>query len=159
MTDIIYCFWCMPFFKSFCILSFSSTCKFTFTTFSLNEQVHDATVLGLTPGDEIQVKYFGSDPVSGQIRLSRRILLSPALPLFKSWWCRISSLTNAFLTQPESWYSQIRGRTIERARTPQVLDRLDNFLHSILTELLHQAQFAVLHQVRLYWPVRENWPF
>ncbi|XP_056021398.1 polyribonucleotide nucleotidyltransferase 1, mitochondrial-like isoform X2 [Ostrea edulis] len=47
-------------------------------------KVHDATVLGLTPGDEIQVKYFGSDPVSGQIRLSRRILLSPALPLFKS---------------------------------------------------------------------------
>ncbi|XP_062588691.1 polyribonucleotide nucleotidyltransferase 1, mitochondrial-like [Saccostrea cucullata] len=46
--------------------------------------VQDATVLGFKPGDEIQVKYFGNDPVSGGIRLSRRVLLSPALPAFKS---------------------------------------------------------------------------
>jgi len=30
----------------------------------------------LNVGDELQVKYFGRDPVSGTMRLSRKILLS-----------------------------------------------------------------------------------
>ncbi|CAF3059107.1 unnamed protein product, partial [Rotaria sp. Silwood2] len=34
------------------------------------------TALGLNVGDELQVKYFGRDPVSGTMRLSRKILLS-----------------------------------------------------------------------------------
>lgn len=36
--------------------------------------VHHPSVLNLNIGDEIQVKYFGRDPVSGQMRVSRRIL-------------------------------------------------------------------------------------
>ncbi|OWR55806.1 polyribonucleotide nucleotidyltransferase [Danaus plexippus plexippus] len=35
------------------------------------------SALGLTVGSEIQVKYFGRDPVSGQMRLSRKVLTSP----------------------------------------------------------------------------------
>lgn len=48
------------------------------------EQVEDARLLGFKPGDEIQVKYFGNDPTSGQVRLSRRLLLSPSVSAFKS---------------------------------------------------------------------------
>jgi hypothetical protein len=32
--------------------------------------------LGLNVGDDLQVKYFGRDPVTGTMRLSRKILLS-----------------------------------------------------------------------------------
>lgn len=46
--------------------------------------VEDARLLGFKPGDEIQVKYFGNDPTSGQVRLSRRLLLSPSVSAFKS---------------------------------------------------------------------------
>nr|XP_022335129.1 polyribonucleotide nucleotidyltransferase 1, mitochondrial-like [Crassostrea virginica] len=45
--------------------------------------VQDARVLGFKPGDEIQVKYFGNDPISGQVRLSRRLLLTPASQAFQ----------------------------------------------------------------------------
>lgn len=34
--------------------------------------------LGLEVGQEISVKYFGPDPVSGRIRLSRKVLQSPS---------------------------------------------------------------------------------
>lgn len=37
-------------------------------------KIQHPSVLNLNIGDEIQVKYFGRDPVSGQIRVSRRIL-------------------------------------------------------------------------------------
>uniref|UniRef100_K1R5C2 polyribonucleotide nucleotidyltransferase n=1 Tax=Magallana gigas TaxID=29159 RepID=K1R5C2_MAGGI len=47
-------------------------------------EVEDARLLGFKPGDEIQVKYFGNDPTSGQVRLSRRLLLSPSVSAFKS---------------------------------------------------------------------------
>ncbi|XP_078034331.1 polyribonucleotide nucleotidyltransferase 1 [Augochlora pura] len=40
-------------------------------------KVHHPSVLGLEVGQEIQVKYFGRDPVSGQIRLSRKVLQAP----------------------------------------------------------------------------------
>ena len=53
-------------------------------------QVQDARVLGFKPGDEIQVKYFGNDPISGQVRLSRRLLLTPASQAFQ-WWGHVSS--------------------------------------------------------------------
>ncbi|CAK9822746.1 Polyribonucleotide nucleotidyltransferase 1, mitochondrial [Anthophora retusa] len=39
--------------------------------------VHHPSVLGLNVGDEIQVKYFGRDPVNGRIRLSRKVLQDP----------------------------------------------------------------------------------
>ncbi|XP_076283804.1 polyribonucleotide nucleotidyltransferase 1 [Lasioglossum baleicum] len=40
-------------------------------------RVHHPSVLGFQVGHEIQVKYFGRDPVSGQIRLSRKVLQEP----------------------------------------------------------------------------------
>jgi len=40
-------------------------------------KIHHASALGLEVGQEIQVKYFGRDPVSGQIRISRKVLQTP----------------------------------------------------------------------------------
>ncbi|KAH9642991.1 hypothetical protein HF086_013552 [Spodoptera exigua] len=40
-------------------------------------EIMHPSVLGLDVGSEIQVKYFGRDPVSGQVRLSRKVLSSP----------------------------------------------------------------------------------
>ena len=39
-------------------------------------QVHHPEVLGFKVGDEISVKYLGRDPVTGQVRLSRKVLQS-----------------------------------------------------------------------------------
>ncbi|BET03201.1 polyribonucleotide nucleotidyltransferase [Nesidiocoris tenuis] len=41
-------------------------------------KVSDARVLNLEVGQEMQVKYFGLDPVSGQMRLSRKVLQGPS---------------------------------------------------------------------------------
>ncbi|KAM0728110.1 Polyribonucleotide nucleotidyltransferase 1, mitochondrial [Formica fusca] len=40
-------------------------------------KIHHPSALGLEVGQEIQVKYFGRDPVSGQIRISRKVLQEP----------------------------------------------------------------------------------
>ncbi|XP_053985161.1 polyribonucleotide nucleotidyltransferase 1, mitochondrial [Hylaeus volcanicus] len=40
-------------------------------------KIHHPSALGLTVGQEIEVKYFGRDPVNGQIRLSRKVLQEP----------------------------------------------------------------------------------
>ncbi|KYN08710.1 Polyribonucleotide nucleotidyltransferase 1, mitochondrial [Cyphomyrmex costatus] len=40
-------------------------------------KIHHPSALGLEVGQEIQVKYFGRDPVSGQIRISRKVLQVP----------------------------------------------------------------------------------
>ncbi|XP_038206983.1 polyribonucleotide nucleotidyltransferase 1, mitochondrial isoform X2 [Zerene cesonia] len=45
-----------------------------------HRKIMHPSVLGLDVGSEIQVKYFGRDPVSGQIRLSRKVLSSPPPP-------------------------------------------------------------------------------
>ena len=37
-------------------------------------QIADARVLGFKVGETIHVKYFGGDPVSGEVRLSRKVL-------------------------------------------------------------------------------------
>lgn len=42
-----------------------------------NRKVQHPSVLGFDVGDEIQVKYFGRDPVSGHVRLSRKVLQHP----------------------------------------------------------------------------------
>ncbi|XP_065563660.1 polyribonucleotide nucleotidyltransferase 1, mitochondrial-like isoform X2 [Artemia franciscana] len=47
-------------------------------------QVHHPSALGLDAGKEITVKYFGRDPVSGKMRLSRKVLLGTASPVAKS---------------------------------------------------------------------------
>ncbi|KAL1129581.1 hypothetical protein AAG570_012526 [Ranatra chinensis] len=39
-------------------------------------KINDPRALGFEVGQEIQVKYFGLDPVSGQMRLSRKVLMS-----------------------------------------------------------------------------------
>lgn len=41
-------------------------------------KINHPSALGLEVGQEISVKYFGRDPVSGHVRLSRKVLQSPA---------------------------------------------------------------------------------
>ncbi|ESN93677.1 hypothetical protein HELRODRAFT_115530 [Helobdella robusta] len=48
-----------------------------------SKKVDHPSILGLEVGKEIQVKYFGRDPVSGRIRLSRKVLLSPITEIKK----------------------------------------------------------------------------
>lgn len=40
-------------------------------------KIHHPSALGLEIGQELQVKYFGRDPVSGQVRISRKVLQEP----------------------------------------------------------------------------------
>lgn len=47
-------------------------------------KVAHASALGLQVGQEISVKYFGRDPVSGLMRLSRKVLQSPATARVKN---------------------------------------------------------------------------
>lgn len=42
------------------------------------------SAIGLTIGQEIQIKYFGRDPVSGFMRLSRKVLQGPATSVVRS---------------------------------------------------------------------------
>ena len=46
-------------------------------------KVAHPSALGLAVGQEISVKYFGRDPVSGRMRLSRKVLQSPASAVVK----------------------------------------------------------------------------
>ncbi|KAK0098186.1 hypothetical protein PV326_010620 [Microctonus aethiopoides] len=43
------------------------------------------SALGINVGDELKVKYFGRDPVSGTMRLSRRVLQSTGAPVVKNF--------------------------------------------------------------------------
>jgi polyribonucleotide nucleotidyltransferase len=47
-------------------------------------KVAHPSALGLTVGQEIPVKYFGRDPVSGLMRLSRKVLQSPASAIVRN---------------------------------------------------------------------------
>ncbi|XP_065218144.1 polyribonucleotide nucleotidyltransferase 1, mitochondrial [Planococcus citri] len=47
-------------------------------------KINHPSVLGIKVGDEIQVKYFGRDPVSGVMRLSRKVLQGPASSVIRS---------------------------------------------------------------------------
>ncbi|XP_017288428.1 polyribonucleotide nucleotidyltransferase 1, mitochondrial [Kryptolebias marmoratus] len=49
-----------------------------------HKRIQHPTALGLEVGQEIQVKYFGRDPTDGRMRLSRKVLLSPAATLVKT---------------------------------------------------------------------------
>ncbi|OQR67607.1 polyribonucleotide nucleotidyltransferase 1 [Tropilaelaps mercedesae] len=55
----------------------------TFDVFAPN-QVSHPSVLNLEKGQEIQVKYYGRDPVSGQMRLSRKVLQAPPSSIMKN---------------------------------------------------------------------------
>ncbi|XP_054584145.1 polyribonucleotide nucleotidyltransferase 1, mitochondrial isoform X2 [Eptesicus fuscus] len=47
-------------------------------------KIQHPTALGLEVGQEIQVKYFGRDPADGRMRLSRKVLQSPATTVVKT---------------------------------------------------------------------------
>ncbi|KAM6221166.1 polyribonucleotide nucleotidyltransferase 1, mitochondrial [Rhynchocyon petersi] len=47
-------------------------------------KIRHPTALGLEVGQEIQVKYFGRDPADGRMRLSRKVLQSPATSVVKT---------------------------------------------------------------------------
>jgi polyribonucleotide nucleotidyltransferase len=48
-------------------------------------QVNHPSALGLEVGDELQVKYFGRDPVSGLMRLSRKVLQGPVSAVIRNF--------------------------------------------------------------------------
>ncbi|XP_062427756.1 polyribonucleotide nucleotidyltransferase 1, mitochondrial isoform X1 [Rhea pennata] len=47
-------------------------------------KIKHPSALGLEVGQEIQVKYFGRDPTDGRMRLSRKVLQSPATTVLKT---------------------------------------------------------------------------
>uniref|UniRef100_A0A8C3SHV6 polyribonucleotide nucleotidyltransferase n=1 Tax=Chelydra serpentina TaxID=8475 RepID=A0A8C3SHV6_CHESE len=47
-------------------------------------KIKHPSALGLDVGQEIQVKYFGRDPTDGRMRLSRKVLQSPATTVIKT---------------------------------------------------------------------------
>uniref|UniRef100_A0A7N8WW24 polyribonucleotide nucleotidyltransferase n=1 Tax=Mastacembelus armatus TaxID=205130 RepID=A0A7N8WW24_9TELE len=49
-----------------------------------NKRIKHPTALGLEVGQQIQVKYFGRDPTDGRMRLSRKVLQSPATTVVKT---------------------------------------------------------------------------
>ncbi|CAL8257857.1 unnamed protein product [Arctogadus glacialis] len=48
-----------------------------------HKRIKHPSALGLEVGQQIQVKYFGRDPTDGRMRLSRKVLQSPAASLVK----------------------------------------------------------------------------
>lgn len=61
-------------------------------------KVAHASALGFNVGQEISVKYFGRDPVSGLMRLSRKVLQSPATARVRKIG---SSVTSTLNNQPK----------------------------------------------------------
>ncbi|KAE8601119.1 hypothetical protein XENTR_v10013537 [Xenopus tropicalis] len=49
-----------------------------------HRKIRHPSALGLEIGQQIQVKYFGRDPTDGRMRLSRKVLQSPAATVIKS---------------------------------------------------------------------------
>nr|XP_023683906.1 polyribonucleotide nucleotidyltransferase 1, mitochondrial [Paramormyrops kingsleyae] len=49
-----------------------------------HKRIKHPSALGLEVGQQIQVKYFGRDPTDGRMRLSRKVLQSPAVTVVKS---------------------------------------------------------------------------
>ncbi|KAK5854260.1 hypothetical protein PBY51_015345 [Eleginops maclovinus] len=49
-----------------------------------HKRIKHPSALGLEVGQQIQVKYFGRDPTDGRMRLSRKVLQSPAATLVKT---------------------------------------------------------------------------
>lgn len=58
-------------------------------------KVAHPSALGLKVDDEIQVKYFGRDPVSGFMRLSRKVLQGPATTMIRNLDKTIATTTDA----------------------------------------------------------------
>ena len=61
-------------------------------------QIADARVLGYKEGQTILVKYYGNDPASGQVRLSRKVLTIAAASAVKN----LRSAKKEHVTEPKS---------------------------------------------------------
>lgn len=48
-------------------------------------KINHPSALGMEVGQELSVKYFGRDPATGQIRLSRKVLYSPATSIIRKF--------------------------------------------------------------------------
>ncbi|XP_066515093.1 polyribonucleotide nucleotidyltransferase 1, mitochondrial [Hoplias malabaricus] len=67
-----------------------------------HKRIKHPTALGLEVGQQIQVKYFGRDPTDGRMRLSRKVLQSPAATVVKTLSERQSINMGAANGQQES---------------------------------------------------------
>ncbi|KFO18495.1 Polyribonucleotide nucleotidyltransferase 1, mitochondrial [Fukomys damarensis] len=65
-------------------------------------KIKHPTALGLEVGQEIQVKYFGRDPADGRMRLSRKVLQSPATSVIKTLSDRNSIIMGEPISQSSS---------------------------------------------------------
>ncbi|KAG8512387.1 Polyribonucleotide nucleotidyltransferase 1, mitochondrial, partial [Galemys pyrenaicus] len=65
-------------------------------------KIKHPTALGLEVGQEIQVKYFGRDPADGRMRLSRKVLQSPATAVVKTLNDRSSIVMGESISQSSS---------------------------------------------------------
>uniref|UniRef100_A0A673SY39 polyribonucleotide nucleotidyltransferase n=1 Tax=Suricata suricatta TaxID=37032 RepID=A0A673SY39_SURSU len=65
-------------------------------------KIKHPTALGLEVGQEIQVKYFGRDPADGRMRLSRKVLQSPATTVVRTLNDRSSIVMGESISQSSS---------------------------------------------------------
>uniref|UniRef100_A0A452RWF0 polyribonucleotide nucleotidyltransferase n=1 Tax=Ursus americanus TaxID=9643 RepID=A0A452RWF0_URSAM len=65
-------------------------------------KIKHPTALGLEVGQEIQVKYFGRDPADGRMRLSRKVLQSPATSVVRTLNDRSSIVMGESISQSSS---------------------------------------------------------
>ncbi|KAL4693810.1 hypothetical protein H8959_013075 [Pygathrix nigripes] len=65
-------------------------------------KIKHPTALGLEVGQEIQVKYFGRDPADGRMRLSRKVLQSPATTVVRTLNDRNSIVMGETISQSSS---------------------------------------------------------
>ncbi|XP_059325080.1 polyribonucleotide nucleotidyltransferase 1, mitochondrial [Ammospiza nelsoni] len=65
-------------------------------------KIKHPSALGLEVGQEIQVKYFGRDPTDGRMRLSRKILQSPASSSLKTLTDKNSIVLGGAVPQPST---------------------------------------------------------
>ncbi|KAK2520268.1 Pnpt1 [Columba guinea] len=65
-------------------------------------KIKHPSALGLEVGQEIQVKYFGRDPTDGRMRLSRKILQSPATTVLKTLTDKNSIVVGGTVSQSSS---------------------------------------------------------
>uniref|UniRef100_A0A8C3Y4R5 polyribonucleotide nucleotidyltransferase n=1 Tax=Catharus ustulatus TaxID=91951 RepID=A0A8C3Y4R5_CATUS len=65
-------------------------------------KIKHPSALGLEVGQEIQVKYFGRDPTDGRMRLSRKILQSPASSTLKTLTDKNSIVLGGAVPQPST---------------------------------------------------------
>ncbi|KAI4890967.1 hypothetical protein NFI96_031554, partial [Prochilodus magdalenae] len=66
-----------------------------------HKRIKHPTALGLEVGQQIQVKYFGRDPTDGRMRLSRKVLQSPAATVVKTLSERQSITMGTVNGQPD----------------------------------------------------------